>query len=82
MSLSKKMKLYVKFCLMKLLFSRFFADSLFTHLKERGILVIFWVLNAPDDYLKATLYKGCSGIITDSPSLLTFFLSQQNLYIS
>jgi hypothetical protein len=41
-------------------FSRFFI----WHLKKRGILTFYFILNEDEDYRNA-IDKGCSGIMTD-----------------
>lgn len=43
------------------------------HLQQRGIKVIYWVLNSDEDF--HTAFKlGVDGVMTDSPSLLTNYL--------
>ncbi len=34
-------------------FLNFISIPLFTHLKKRGVLVFYWVLNNPEDYQRA-----------------------------
>lgn len=64
----------IYFLFIKVLFSRVLADPLFNHLRKRGVPVIFWVINNKSDFTKCLTYQGCVGIMTDSPTLLNYFL--------
>lgn len=46
------------------------ADKLiFYHLKKRGVEIIYWALNKPEEFERA-IKSGVDGIITDCPTLL------------
>lgn len=76
-------------------FLNFISIPLFEHLRKRGILVFYWVLNDPDDYRRAVqvhlfLHLGClcwdfkagvTGIMTDSPTLLHEYLNKTRNYL-
>ncbi|XP_014230335.1 lysophospholipase D GDPD1-like [Trichogramma pretiosum] len=52
--------------------------SLFNHLQARGLHVYLWVLNKEDEFRKA-FELGATGIMTDYPSRLKFFLEKNKL---
>jgi glycerophosphoryl diester phosphodiesterase len=49
------------------------------HLRKRGILTFYWILNEREDWEKA-ISMGCRGIMTDEPSKLFAFLKEKQLY--
>lgn len=49
------------------------------HLKKRGILSFYWILNEEEEF-EGAVSMGCSGIMTDRPSLLARFLKSSKLY--
>lgn len=49
------------------------------HLKKRGILTFFWILNSEEDFARAVSI-GASGIMTDRPTVLTAYLKSRSLY--
>jgi glycerophosphoryl diester phosphodiesterase len=62
----------------------------FYHLKRRGILVFYWVLNNEKEFqeaIRVMIFKyflfqdGVHGIMTDSPTLLKRYLQMKNLVI-
>eukprot|EP01017_Pseudomicrothorax_dubius_P020994 TRINITY_DN2274_c0_g1_i1.p1 TRINITY_DN2274_c0_g1~~TRINITY_DN2274_c0_g1_i1.p1 ORF type:complete len:166 (-),score=45.72 TRINITY_DN2274_c0_g1_i1:183-680(-) len=56
------------------------APPLFKHLQDRGILVIQWVLNTPED-IELALQSGVNGIMTDSPTVLKEVLQRKGKLI-
>lgn len=56
-------------------FSRFFI----WHLKKRGILTFYFILNHEEDFENA-VSKGCSGIMTDLTGSLEKYLKANNLF--
>jgi hypothetical protein len=69
-----KYALKIHFGLIKIFafLGRFF---LFEHLRKRGILVTFWVLNNKEDIQRGINLKGCRSIMTDDPPLLKQMLA-------
>ncbi|KAL4482886.1 hypothetical protein ABPG74_018912 [Tetrahymena malaccensis] len=59
------------FIFLRVAFGHFIGDALFQHLKKRGVLVLFWVINDIPTLNQALSYKGCAGVMTDLPSLLS-----------
>ncbi len=59
----------------------YFSFPLYRHFKRRGVLVLLWVLNTEEDF-KYAIDLECTGIITDSPSLLKQFLIRKGLYLN
>lgn len=51
------------------------------HLKKRGILTFYWIVNEDEDF-ETAVSMGCSGIMTDRPSKLARYLKSTNLYFS
>jgi lysophospholipase D len=49
------------------------------HLKKRGILTFYFILNSEEDFDTAVA-SGCSGIMTDYPSQLNAYLKRNNLF--
>ncbi|KAL4512718.1 hypothetical protein ABPG72_020555 [Tetrahymena utriculariae] len=70
----------VYFFAIRLLLSSFVAQPLFEHLRQRGILVIFWVMNDLEMFEKCLQFSGCVGIMTDEPALLAQFLKEKSVY--
>jgi glycerophosphoryl diester phosphodiesterase len=68
---TERFKVHAFFGLMKLL--NMASKPLFAHLKKRGILCIYWVLNETKDFEKA-IELGANGIMTDRPTLLKEYL--------
>jgi hypothetical protein len=57
-----------------------FVSRLFVpHLKKRGILTFYWIVNEQEDF-QAAVATGCSGIMTDLPSNLARYLKSSKLY--
>lgn len=54
---------------------------LFTHLQRRGIQVYLWVLNDEEDF-EAAVKLGVTGIMTDYPTKLKKFLSENPQFIT
>jgi len=50
---------------------------LVSHLQQRGIKVIYWVLNADKDFDAVFTHAGADGVMTDAPHLLTNYLKRR-----
>ena len=53
----------------------------FTYLHNRGILILYWVLNTEKDFNQAVKSK-VHGIMTDYPQLLSDYLKKRDLLIN
>lgn len=49
------------------------------HLRRRGILTFFWVVNEEEDF-RAAISIGSVGIMTDEPSKLADYLKKEGIY--
>ena len=49
------------------------------HLRKRGILTFYWIVNEEEDWERA-VSMGCRGIMTDEPTKLAAFLKDKGLY--
>jgi len=56
------------------------SGPLFRHLQKRGIVVVWWVLNDPQDF-KEALDKRVNGIMTDAPAVLRDYLDSRDKYL-
>lgn len=64
-------------CALRLVQMVFIRKSFVRHLKMRGIMVYFWVLNTDEEFEMA-FDCGANGIITDYPSKLIKFIDNYN----
>lgn len=49
------------------------------HLRKRGIITFYWIINEPDE-IDSAISTGCAGIMTDTPSKLARQLKSSSLY--
>lgn len=73
-----------KKCLVCVIFGLFSFFNLMSrlfipHLKKRGILTFYWIVNEEEEFDSA-ISMGCSGIMTDVPSRLARHLKSSSLY--
>jgi hypothetical protein len=73
-----------KTCLLWVLFQvvncfNFFSRLWIPHLKKRGILTFYFILNEEEDFATA-IKTGCSGIMTDVPTKLNTYLKEKGLF--
>jgi len=71
----------VKTLFLVIKFMNFVSPPLFWHLHQRGIITMYWVLNAHQDF-DACANQGVNGIMTDMPTLLREYLDSKHLYIT
>lgn len=57
----------------------FFSRLFIPHLKKRGILTFYFILNTEEDFENA-MSTGCSGIMTDLTTDLEVFLKRKGVY--
>ncbi len=60
-------------------FFNFISRLFIPHLKKRGILTFYWIVNEEEEFDTA-ISMGCSGIMTDLPSRLARHLKSSRLY--
>ena len=60
-------------------FFNFISRLFVPHLRKRGILTFFWIVNEEDGWDKAVSI-GCQGVMTDCPSNFSAYLKQKGLY--
>jgi len=58
----------------------FISGPMIYHLKKRGILVTYWVLNHEEDF-DGALKHNVNGIMTDVPTDLHKYLQKKNKYL-
>jgi hypothetical protein len=49
------------------------------HLRKRGIMTFYWIVNEERDFERAAA-RGSAGIISDSPSRLASYLKKSQIY--
>ncbi len=57
----------------------FFSRLWIPHLKKRGILTFYFILNDEEDF-ETAISIGCSGIMTDLPTKLNKYLKKKGLF--
>lgn len=78
-SRSKCMSCLIFFVMLILKCFNFFSWFFIRHLKKRGILTFYFILNDEEDFDRA-LNKGCSGIMTDLTEDLEKYLKKKNIF--
>jgi hypothetical protein len=60
-------------------FFNFMSRLFIPHLKKRGIVTFYWIINEEEEF-ETAISMGCAGIMSDSPSKLARFLKSTHRY--